>query len=159
MEVTAGGEQYCEVTVVYKQTTHIQAEKEERLQHAKQAKQELEQLKVKREAAQQKKVAAERERSKQKLIEWKKELKHHKEEMAQQVLLQKAADMAKQKEKENERRVRYPATRLSYNNHYINNRWLLSSSFLSMHRKRHKKWRENKNYKKREEKKKYTVEN
>lgn len=86
---------------------YTQAEKEERLQHAKQAKQELEQLKVKEEAAQQKRIAAEREKSKQKLIEWKKELMHHKE-LSQQTLMQQAAYMAKQKEKENARRVGYP---------------------------------------------------
>lgn len=88
----------------------MQAEKEERLEHAKQTKQELEQLKIKEEATHQKKIAAERERNKQKLIEWKKELKFHKEQLSQQALMQQAADMAKQKEKEDARRVGYSST-------------------------------------------------
>jgi len=77
------------------------------LEHAKQTKQKLEQLKIKGEAARQKKIVAEREKNKQKLIEWKKELKLHKEQLSQQALMQQAADMAKQKEKEDARRVSY----------------------------------------------------
>ena len=92
-----------------------QAEKEERLEHAKQTKEEIEQLKTKEAAACQKRIAAEREKNKQKLMEWKKELKQHKEEFSQQALMQQAADEAKQKEKENARRVSYPAEPVSNN--------------------------------------------
>ena len=92
-----------------------QAEKEERLKHAKQTKQDLEQLKSKEAAACQKRITTEREKNKQKLMEWKRELKQHKEQLSKQALMQKAADEVKQKEKEDTRRVSYPAQLVSNN--------------------------------------------
>ena len=83
------------------------------MEHAKQAKEQLGEQKIKEESAHLKKIAAERERNKQKLMEWKKELKQHKEQLSQQALMQQAADEAKQKDKEDARRVSYP-TNLFY---------------------------------------------
>lgn len=48
-------------------------------------------------------------------MEWKRELKQHKEELSQQALMQQATDEAKQKEKEDARRVSYPSEPVSNN--------------------------------------------
>ena len=82
------------------------------MEHAKQAKEQLGEQKIKEESAHLKKIAAERERNKQKLMEWKRELKQHKEQLSQQTLMQQAADEAKQKDKEDARRVSYPTNLL-----------------------------------------------
>jgi len=74
------------------------------LKNAKQSKHEIEQLKFKDEAACKKKMAAEREERNLKLAKWKKE-RILKQQLSQEALTQQAADLTKQKEKENARRV------------------------------------------------------
>jgi len=74
------------------------------LKHAKQSKHEIEQQKFKEESAHKKKMAAEREERNLKLAEWKKE-QILKQQLSQETLAQQAADLTKQKEKENARRV------------------------------------------------------
>lgn len=109
MEVTARGEHWQNNNPQQYTCTVIitQAEREQRLEHAKQDKQELEQQKIEEEAIRQRKIATERQENKLKLIEWRKEQKLHKQYLSQQTLMQQAADMAKHKEKEDARRVGY----------------------------------------------------
>lgn len=61
-------------------------------------------MKFKQEAARKKKMAAEREQRNLKLAEWKKE-QILKQQLSQEALAQQAAHFAKQKEKDNARRV------------------------------------------------------
>ena len=83
---------------------YVQTNKEERLKHAKQSKHKIEQLKFKEESVHKKKMAAEREERNLKLAEWKKE-QILKQQLSEEALAQQAADLTKQKEKENARRV------------------------------------------------------
>ena len=74
------------------------------MKHAKQSKHKIEQLKFKEESVHKKKMAAEREERNLKLAEWKKE-QILKQQLSEEALAQQAADLTKQKEKENARRV------------------------------------------------------